>query len=148
VVGQVCRGKFPELEYLELWLGTPNYGGDCQVNDLQPIFKGKLFPKLKYLGLRNAEIADDIAAVIVKSPVVDQLETLDLSLGNLGDEGATALLQLESKKNLKRLDLHHHYVSKPMQKQLKQLPFPVDLADANSVDEEDEFSGRFISISE
>lgn len=148
VVSQICRGKFPQLEYLELWLGTPNYGGDCRVNDLQPLLKGKLFPKLKHLGLRNAEIADDIAAVIVKAPVVDQLEILDLSLGNLSDVGAGALLQLESKTNLKRLDLHYHYISKPLQKQLKQLPFPVDVSDAQTFDESDEFSGRFISVSE
>jgi predicted DNA-binding WGR domain protein len=147
VVAQICRGKFPELEYLELWLGTPDYGGDCRVNDLQPLLKGKLFPKLKYLGLRNAEIADDIAAVVAQAPVVDQLEVLDLSLGNLSDVGANALLQLESKP-LKRLDLHYHYISKPVQKKLKQLPFPVDLSDAQTVDEDDEFSGRFISISE
>ncbi|WP_425613826.1 STM4015 family protein [Anatilimnocola sp. NA78] len=148
VVAQICRGKFPELEYLELWLGTPDYGGDCRVNDLQPILKGKLFPKLTYLGFRNSQIADDIAAVIVKSPIMDQLETLDLSLGNLSDEGANALLQLKDNKKLKRLDLHHHYISKPVQKLLKQLPFPVDLADAKTVDEDDEWSGRFISISE
>lgn len=148
VVAQICRGKFPELEHLELWLGTPNYDGDCRVNDLQPLLTGKLFPKLRYLGLRNAEIADEIAAVIAKSPVVDQLETLDLSLGSLSDEGANALLQLESKPGLKRLDLHYHYISKPMQKKLKALPFPVDLSDAKVAEEEDEFSGRFISVSE
>lgn len=148
VVSQICRGKFPELEYLELWLGTPDYNGDCRVNDLQPILSGKLFPKLKYLGFRNAEIADDIAAVIAMAPVVDQLETLDLSLGNLSDVGGNALLHLASKTNLKRLDLHHHYLSKPLQKKLKELPFPVDVSDAKTVDEDDEFSGRFISISE
>ena len=148
VISQICRGKFPELEYLELWLGTPDYSGDCRVNDLQPLLKGTLFPKLKYLGLRNAEIADDIAAVIVTSPIVDQLEILDLSLGNLSDVGGNALLHLASKTNLKRLDLHHHYISKPLQKKLKQLPFPVDLSDAQTVDEDNEFSGRFISVSE
>jgi hypothetical protein len=86
--------------------------------------------------------------VIVKAPVVDRLEILDLSLGNLSDVGAGALLQLESKTNLKRLDVHHHYISKPLQKKLKQLPFPVDLSDAQTVEEDDEFSGRFIAISE
>ena len=148
VVAQICRGTFPELEHLELWLGTPDYSGDCRVNDLQPILKGKLFPKLKYLGLRNAQIADDIAAVIVTSPIIDQLETLDLSLGNLSDEGANALLRLVTKKNLKRLDLHHHYIGKPLQKQLKELPFPVDVSDAKTVEEDNEFSGRFIAVSE
>ena len=148
VVAQICRGKFPELEYLELWLGTPNYNGDCRVNDLQPLLTGKLFPKLKYLGLRNAEIVDDIAAVIVTAPIVDQLEILDLSLGNLGDVGGNALLNLQSKTNLKRLDLHHHYLSKPLQKKLKQLPFPVDLSEAKTAEEDEDFSGRFISVSE
>ena len=150
VISQIFRGKFPELEYLELWLGTPDYNGDCRVNDLQPLLKGTLFPKLKYLGLRNAEIVDDIAAVIVTSPIVDQLEILDLSLGNLSDVGGNALLHLESKTNLKRLDLHHHYITKALQKKLKQLPFPVDLNDAKVVgeDEDDEFAGRFISVSE
>jgi hypothetical protein len=148
IVSQICRGKFPELEHLELWLGTPDYGGDCRVNDLQPLLAGKLFPKLRYLGLRNAQIADEIAAVIAKAPIVDQLETLDLSLGNLSDEGANALLRLESKPHLKRLDLHHHYINKSVQKKLKELPFPVDLSDAKTADEEDEFSGRFISVSE
>lgn len=147
VVAQICRAKFPELEYLELWLGTPGYDGDCRVNDLQPILKGKAFPKLKYLGLRNSEIADDIAAVLPNSPVVDQLDILDLSLGNLSDVGANALLQLDG-KSLQRLDLHHHYITKPVQKKLKQLPFPVDLNDTKTVDEEDEWSGRFISVSE
>ena len=147
VVGQICRGKFPQLEYLELWLGTPDYGGDCRVNDLQPLLAGKLFPKLKYLGLRNAQIADDIAAVVATSPVVDQLEILDLSLGNLSDEGASALLQLEG-KSLKRLDLHHHYISKPLQKKVKALPFPVDVSDAKSGEDEEDEGGRFISVSE
>ncbi len=29
---------------------------------------GKVFPKLKYLGLMNSEIANDIAAVVVNAP--------------------------------------------------------------------------------
>ncbi|MDA7980664.1 MAG: STM4015 family protein [Pirellulales bacterium] len=146
VVKQVLRGHFPELEYLELWLGTPDYEGDCRVNDLQPLFKGKLFPKLKYLGLRNAQIADDIAAVIAIAPIMDQLETLDLSLGTIGDLGANALLQLGSNRTLRRLDLHYNFISKPVQKQLKKLPFPVDVSDAQI--EEDEEFGRFVSVSE
>ncbi len=103
VLRQLCRAKFPSLEHLELWLGIENYGGDCQVNDLQPILKGKLFPRLKYLGLRNSEIADEIAGVIVNAPVVRQIETLDLSLGTLTDEGAVALLDLPQNANLKRM---------------------------------------------
>lgn len=148
VVSQVLRSDFPALEHLELWLGTPDYEGDCRVNDLQPLLAGKVFPKLTYLGLRNCEIIDELAAVIASSPIVDRLATLDLSLGNMGDEGAKALLQLAAKTQLRRLDLHHHYISKPLQKQLKQLPFPVDLSDSKTAEEDDDIDGRFISVSE
>ena len=55
VVQSVCKAKFPNLEYLELWLGTEEYGADFAVSDLQPILANKNFPKLKYLGLRNSD---------------------------------------------------------------------------------------------
>ncbi|MEZ6133785.1 MAG: STM4015 family protein [Pirellulaceae bacterium] len=148
VVGEICKAKFPNLEYLELWLGTPDYGGDTQVNDLQPILKGKLFPKLKYLGLRNAEIANDIAGVIINSPIIKQLETLDLSLGTLTDEGAQALLKLPQDGKLKRLDVHHHFLSKPMMKQLKALPFTVNVADQQEPDDWGDGEMRFVAIGE
>ncbi len=37
VVRSICRSKFPNLEHLELWLGTDEYGGTSTVQDLQPI---------------------------------------------------------------------------------------------------------------
>jgi len=145
-IAQLCKAKFPELEYLELWLGTPAYGGDCEVNDLQPIFAGKLFPKLKYLGLRNSEITNDIAGVIISSPVIDKLETLDLSLGTLTDEGGNALLSLPP--TLKRLDLHRHYLSKDVLKKLNKLPFPVDTADSEEPEDWGDGPMRFCALSE
>jgi predicted DNA-binding WGR domain protein len=87
VIRSVCTADLPRLEYLELWLGTEDYGANHTVADLQPILSGRLFPQLKYLGLRNAQHADDLAAVLVNSPLLQRIETLDLSLGVLTDEG-------------------------------------------------------------
>ncbi|MDP6443800.1 MAG: STM4015 family protein, partial [Pirellulaceae bacterium] len=148
VVAQICKAKLPKLEYLELWLGTDEYGGDCAVNDLQPILSGKAFPNLKYLGLRNSEIADDIAGVVVNSPIAKQVETLDLSLGTLTDEGGNALLSLPTDGNLKRLDVHFHYMSKAVVKKLKALPFTVNTADVQDVEDWGDGEMRFVAVGE
>jgi len=144
VVRSVLNGNFPKLEHLELWLGTEEYGGSSSVPDLQPLFKGDLFPNLKYLGLRNCDYADDIAGVIVNSPLVKRIESLDLSLGTLSDTGAQALLSLPTDGSLKRLSLHHHFVGAEMVKKLKALPFTVDASGA----QEDEDDWRFVSVGE
>lgn len=108
--------------------------------------KGTSFPKLKYLGLRNSEITDDIAGVIINSPIIQQLETLDLSLGTLSDEGAKALMKLPQDAKLKRLDLHRHFLSTAMIKQLKSLPFSLNVAEQETADDDE--GGRFVAVSE
>lgn len=118
--------EFPALEHLSLLLGEQSYGFDGSVEDLQPLLEGGLFPQLRSLGLMNSVIANDIAAALPGAPLVGRLETLDLSMGNLDDEGARALLGLASRTNLRKLVLSHHYVSEPTQKTLEQtLPFRV-----------------------
>lgn len=103
--------QFPALEHLELLLGEENYGFDGGAEDFQPVLSGQLFPKLKWLGLMNSEIANDIAAVVVNAPIVSRLETLDLSLGNLDGEGVQSLADLAAYPNLKTLNISHHYAT-------------------------------------
>jgi predicted DNA-binding WGR domain protein len=113
-----CR--FPELEHLELWLGSDNYGWDGGIEDLQPVLAGTDFPKLKRLCLRNSEIQDAVAAAVVNSPLLERIEVLDLSMGNLSDEGGRSLLRgLAGNKTLKRLVLDHHYLSDELAKELQ-----------------------------
>ena len=119
VVREICQCGFPNLQHLELWLGVENYGWDGGVEDLQPILAGKHFPKLTYLGLRNSEIVDDIAPVVVNSPILGQLEVLDLSNGTLTDVGAQALLNMPGSIPLKELNLSHHYMTESMVEQLQ-----------------------------
>jgi hypothetical protein len=48
---------------------------------------------------------------VTEAPVVPRLHTLDLSLGTLVDEDAELLLATPALRGLRRLDLHHHYLS-------------------------------------
>ncbi len=145
VVRGVCSSKLELLEHLELWLGTEEYGATVRVEDLQPLLSGEIFPNLKYLGLRNSDIADQIAAVVVNSPLMQRIETLDLSLGTLSDEGGEALLHLKDSK-LKKLNLHYHYLSPELVKRLRALPFVVDATTPSDMDTDEDF--RFVAVGE
>jgi hypothetical protein len=148
IVRTVAECDLPRLRHLELWLGTDNYGGDADVEDLAPILAGGRLPALEYLGLRDAEIADAVSAAVAGAPVVARLTTLDLSLGALSDVGATALLTGQPLTHLRRLDLHHHFLTEPMMARLREELEPagveVDLSDR----QQEEDWGRFISVSE
>ncbi|HTB83803.1 MAG TPA: STM4015 family protein [Candidatus Sulfotelmatobacter sp.] len=146
VIRSVCTAKLPNLEYLELWLGTEEYGANYTVADLQPVLSGQLFPKLKYLGLRNCQRADELAGVIVNSPLLQRIETLDLSLGMLTDEGARALLLMPLNTTLKKLNLHYNYISEGLIRQLKALPLVVDASKPSNMDTDDEW--RFVAVGE
>jgi hypothetical protein len=102
----------PNLEYLELWLGNEEYGGTSSIADLIPIISGDKFPRLKYLGLRNCAYTDDIAFELAKSPILDRLIDLDLSMGTLGDDGLTALLNCPSINELDILNVSQNWISK------------------------------------
>ncbi len=149
VVRSVADCELPHLRHLELWMGTDNYGGDATVEDLAPILAGGRFPALKSLGLRNAEIADMIAAALASAPIVARLEVLDLSMGMLADAGATALLAGQPLTHLRKLDLHHHFITEPVQArlvaELSEAGVELDLSEAGDPDDEDE---RYIAVSE
>ncbi|WP_431968445.1 STM4015 family protein [Actinacidiphila sp. bgisy160] len=119
VVRAVGACELPALEHLELWLGVEQYGGDATVADLAPVLAGGRFPALRHLGLQDSPLQDEIAAAVASAPVVAQLETLSLSMGTLTDAGAEALLGGQPLTHLKRLDLHHHFVSGAVAERLR-----------------------------
>jgi hypothetical protein len=121
VVRTVGEAALPELESLVLWLGTSGYGGSVTIADLQSFYECSGKPKLRYLGLCDSEIANQVAEFIATAPVLQRLETLDLSLGVLTDEGALALLTSPYIRSLKKLDLHYHFCSEGMIKKLQEL---------------------------
>jgi hypothetical protein len=145
VVKEVGNANLPKLEKLELWLGSDDYGFDSKIKDFTPIFNGKKFPKLKFLGLKNSILQDEFAIEIASSAVLDQLETLDLSMGVLSDKGAKALLNSSKIKKLKFLNLNHHYMSKGMMDKLKKMGIPVSTDGQLEADEEGD---RYVEVSE
>jgi hypothetical protein len=143
VIQEVSQAELPALEHLELWLGEENYGFDASIQDLEPLLHNNPFPKLKYLGLRDSQLADELAIALTNAPVLGQLDTLDLSLGTLSDKGAQALLDNPAIHRRRLLDLHHHYISKEMMEKLQQLGTQIDLSNQKK-----EERYRYIAVSE
>jgi hypothetical protein len=148
VVHEVGAARLPALEHLELWLGDDGYGADATVDDLRPILDGQLFPKLRYLGLRDSCIADQVAAAVALAPVLHEVRVLDLSLGTLGNEGAEALLASPAVARLEKLDIHHHYVSNELVKKLKGLGIIVDASEVQKPDTWDNEEHRYVAVGE
>ncbi|MEV5703675.1 STM4015 family protein [Actinoallomurus sp. NPDC052274] len=146
VVRAVAASDLPNLKRLDLWLGVENYGGDATVADLAPILSGERLPALRRLGLEDSEIQDEIAAAVAGAPVVARLESLSLAMGMLTDEGAEALLSGQPLTHLKRLDLHHHFLSDRMVERVRAaLPgVKVDLSEQ----EKPEDDWRYVAVDE
>jgi hypothetical protein len=150
-VQQIVDASLPELEHLELWLGTANYGGNSTVSDLAPLFTENPFPKLRYLGLMNSDISNEIAVAIAQSSVMERIEVLDLSMGTLDDTGVMALLNNPALLKLSLLDIHHHYCTDKMITTLTNtlqeagVRFNVGASQLNNRDARD---WRFVEVSE
>ncbi|MEV0901737.1 STM4015 family protein [Actinoplanes sp. NPDC049802] len=146
VVRAVGACDLPHLTHLELWLGVAAYGGDAGADDLEPVLSGRTLPALTHLGLRNAEIAEELAAAVAAAPVVSRLTSLDLSLGVLGDTGAASLLAGQPLTHLESLSLHHHFMTPEMaQRLVDDLPgVTVDVSDPQS----EERWGRYTAVAE
>ncbi|MGC0373103.1 STM4015 family protein [Streptomyces sp. SAI-229] len=152
VVRGIAASELPVLEHLDLWLGTSWYGADTEVADLEPVLSGARLPRLRHLALRNSDIQDEIAAAMASAPVVARLEVLDLSMGTLGDDGATALLGGQPLTHLRKLDLHHNYLSEPvrqrMHETLRAAGVEVDLDPDDADEDEDGTVDRYVSVGE
>jgi hypothetical protein len=145
VVTSICASKLPALEHLELWLGGFDYQRSTELSHLAPLLSRDLFPKLRYLGLKNARDADAIAAAVADSKIMGQLRVLDLSMGTLGYDGAEALLASPHVAKLEKLILAHHYLADVTQARLRALKIEVDLSDPQGEAGEDE---RYHAVSE
>jgi hypothetical protein len=140
----LAQSELPALEHLELWLGDDNYGFQGDVAAYCQVLQKLRTPSLRVLGLRDAQIADELAVWLASEPWVASLETLDLSLGTLGDQGAQALLASSHVASLKRLDLSHHYISAPLQEKLRATIPGVILDDAQDSSDGD----RYVAVGE
>ncbi|MGD1910769.1 MAG: HEAT repeat domain-containing protein [Rivularia sp. (in: cyanobacteria)] len=131
LIDEICNLELPALEYFELWSITDEKGltySRMGIKELMQVFS-KIFPKLKYLGIRNCKNnLEDINHVpfgIVDSSIIENLVELDLSMGSINDEGAAALLNCPFINNLDTLDVSDNYLSDEMVERLKQLDIEV-----------------------
>ncbi len=126
VLNEICALELPALEYLELWLGEEtDHFKNLPLKPVMPIIAGQRFPKLKYLGLRHSNDSVYIALALIESSLIEQLIELDISMGNLEDDGAEFLLNCPAVHQLDTLNISLNYLSNDMVARLNQLDIEV-----------------------
>lgn len=132
VIRSIREARLPNLKKLLLYIGIEDYGFNGDADTIRELLKVADFPRLEYLGIADSEIQDELAQVVLESKYMRQIHTLDLSCGTLTDKGGALLLEtLPAYPNIKRLDLHHHYLSDEMIEKLKGLSVELDVSDQN-----------------
>jgi len=145
VVRQLAAGHYPHLEHLELWLGRREYGATVSAFDLEPLLSKTRLPSLRYLGLRNSDTADEVAAAALESEVAANLACLDFSLGVVNDQVGQALLAFPVARTIQTVDLSHHFLSAQMVDQLRALG---NVAGLELEGEENDENYRYAAVGE
>jgi len=115
----IANAAWPALQELTLYFGRADYGGNATAADVEALLANS-YPKLTSLALCNSEIAGDIVRALVQSPLLAQLEVLDLSKGTLVDEDLAPIVNnLGAVKKLRRLDLSTNYLTADLEAMLK-----------------------------
>lgn len=106
---ELMIASWPNLEHLAIWTGHPDYGGDSSAAQWVSFFRSQYPPKLKHLGLVNCAYVAEAWPLLLASPLLPQLEGLDLSMGVLGDEHLELLMASAPQlSKLKTLDLREN----------------------------------------
>ncbi len=112
---KVVAATWPSLERLELWTGDRQHGATSNVDDLRPLLEARAVPRLRHFGLRNCEYSDEFVHVLAKSKLLEQLTSVDLSMGTLSARGCQTLLEYAPAfAHLELLDLNDCYVPEVM----------------------------------
>lgn len=105
-VRAIMQASWPQLESLELWFGSPDYGASATIDELEPLFDGARFPKLQHLQLLNATFANELPTRLATARVLPRVKRLGLGLGALTDDGAAQLVKhAQAFAHLDSLDL-------------------------------------------
>jgi hypothetical protein len=123
-IEQVCSMDLPELEYFELWFGRKDRYRSA-LPPLNPIFSGKIYPKLKYLGICSSEELDTLLPEIIAAPIIDRLAVLNLKMGTLVDAQIEILLDNLATDRLKVLDVTGNNLSEEAIAKLARQPYQV-----------------------
>lgn len=144
----VLQATLPQLESLELYLGTDEYGANTEPGDLEPLLSGHVLTSVTRLGLMDYYLTDELAPLVAAAPILPRLTELDLSLGTLSDAGGQALLDSPAIARLERLNLSHHFLSDDMMARFEALGPEVDLSDQQEAEEYKGEFHRYVAIGE
>ncbi len=141
VIKSVEKAKLPKLEKLELYLGIEDYGFDGELKDVENLVEAlKGFESLKYLGIVNSDMQNQIIKLVLDSGIVSKLETLDMSYGNLFDLGAFLIIKDKEKlAGLKELRLDNSAFTQATYDLLKTLDLNISLEDVSIMELNDDF---------
>jgi uncharacterized protein (TIGR02996 family) len=105
----IARAPWPELQRLELRLGSRFGKLPAAFEDLAPLLQRTDMPALTHLKIRGAAWAGSICRALITSPLATQLEVLDLSHGAVNPRDAALLGQAKGKfPRLQELWIPHH----------------------------------------
>eukprot|EP00771_Trimastix_marina_P000872 gnl/Trimastix_PCT/1904.p1 GENE.gnl/Trimastix_PCT/1904~~gnl/Trimastix_PCT/1904.p1 ORF type:complete len:545 (-),score=79.97 gnl/Trimastix_PCT/1904:151-1785(-) len=120
--------ELPRLRFLELWIGTAQYGADVDAPCLRRLLSQAhtKFPRLQHLGLCNVENANDILLLALSSPrempVLQMLHVLDLSYSDIDvsedDDRAVLFRLIDECPFLRGLRLAHVFLPPETQAEL------------------------------
>jgi uncharacterized protein (TIGR02996 family) len=140
--GSIVDAELPALETLIVWIGDDRYGADVGVVDVVQLI-GAMPPLLRHLGFCNTALADQVCELLVDSAIAKRLETLDLSLGTMSDDGAEQLAG-GTFPNLRKLDVSDNYLTEVGLDRLRTLG--VEVVTTRQKDAADE--ERYVSVGE
>ena len=121
LIESVQKAKLPNLESLVLYIGSDCYGFDGDISTIKTFLEKSDFPKLTHLGVEDSEIQDEVAECVLDSKYMEQITSLSLANGTMTDKGGECILEkLPNFTNIKKLDLHYHYMSDKMVKKLEE----------------------------
>lgn len=144
----ITAARWPELERLDLWFGSEDHGAQCGVKDLEAILDGAAFPRVKHLGLRNAEFTDALCKALPKARILKQLETLDLSMGTMSDEGARSLAAApQALRHLATITVTDNFLTRAGIAALRKLGPTIVSKEQKDFDDDDP-SYRYVSVAE
>ncbi|OUL21498.1 hypothetical protein BV372_31655 [Nostoc sp. T09] len=115
---KICQLDLPSLEYFELWLNRSDLS-NIKMDTLTPMLLGDSFPNLAYLAIRKCGNMSDVAKAIVNFPIIQNLKILELTDGNISN--GDVLLKSPAINHLHTLNISGNRLHKDTIEQLSEL---------------------------
>ena len=143
----IAAAKWPSLRRLTVQIGSDDYGGDADLDDLRPILDGVGLPRLEHLAIQNCELTDDLIEPLASSKILPQLRSLDLAMGTMSDDGAQTLFRLQKAfAHLEKIALDDNYVTSEGERLLAQSRLAIELGEQR--DDEGDPDNRYAAMAE